>query len=67
MNPSEVQAWIMAASVLVNTGTVAWDTVSGWIRSSHKAATDAELNAILESVKADADRRAEMARKDSGQ
>lgn len=67
MDPNQIQAWIMAASVLVNTGTVAWDTVSGWIHSSHGGMTDAELNAILEGVKADADRRAEMARKDSGQ
>lgn len=66
MTPEQVQAWIQAGSVLVNTGLIAWGTIEGWIKSQHTGATEDELNAVLSGIEADAVRRRELARGDAG-
>lgn len=65
MDPQQITAYIQAAGILIAFGKTTVEDVAAMFKA-HPAMSETSLNAILFSVRSDAERRAALATADAG-
>lgn len=54
MTPDQIVAWMQAGQILLGAGVATVSMIKAWIKARHPAASDAELNVLLDDIVASA-------------
>ena len=66
MTIQQALAWVVAGQQLVAAGIATAENIQSWIRAQHPGLTDADLNAILDTISVGAKRHKALADADAG-
>jgi hypothetical protein len=66
MSIQQAVAWVQAGQVLVTAGIATAANIQAWIKAQHPGLSDADLNAILDGIRAGALRHHGLADADAG-
>jgi hypothetical protein len=68
MTPDQILIWVQAGRLLVGAGVATVEDIKAWVASKHgQTMTEADMDAILDAVIADATRRKALADADAVQ